>query len=377
MRVGTYNGGGDKQPARYLSFPLADRSSGKTIESASLSLYETWSWSCTAQPLTAPYGASAAVAAANTNVVDTKPAQGTDPVRAADGGEGVLLVVRGRGGPQRGCARARRSTWSARDREPGRDPDLRASESDNYGWKKFGSLESSTDPYITFTYNRAPNAPSTPTVSHSALYTPPGSSTATLFTSDAAPTFTSTVSDPDANNVRLQAEVYTDNQGSPGALVGTVCTGTTYTAPGPVSCHYGTLTDNTTYQVRTRAQDDQGAYGAWSAWTTFVTALGATPAPTVTCDPPYTTSGMWTSQPPATDVSCTITAAGTGGAVPGWIRYAVDGASPTTTVITPSADPQVAKVTVTVPASQGGHRVQARAVSRAQQSSTETDFALG
>jgi hypothetical protein len=33
---------------------------------------------------------------------------------------------------------------------------LSASETDSYGWKKFYSVESSQDPYITFTYNRKP-----------------------------------------------------------------------------------------------------------------------------------------------------------------------------------------------------------------------------
>ena len=48
IRVGTYNGGVDAVRS-FLTFPLASFS-GKQIKSASLSLYEFHSWSCTATP---------------------------------------------------------------------------------------------------------------------------------------------------------------------------------------------------------------------------------------------------------------------------------------------------------------------------------------
>lgn len=62
LRVGTYNGGVDAVRS-FLSFPLASVK-GKQIVSASLSLYEYHSWSCTARPF---YVYNAYAASSSTN----------------------------------------------------------------------------------------------------------------------------------------------------------------------------------------------------------------------------------------------------------------------------------------------------------------------
>ena len=80
---------------------------------------------------------------------------------------------------------------------------LSASETDNYGWKKFASSETTTDPYITFTYNRKPNAASAPVlVAPQSFQFTPVSGTTSWFTTADRPTFTSTATDPDGASVQ-------------------------------------------------------------------------------------------------------------------------------------------------------------------------------
>lgn len=249
LRVGTYDGGGDKYRS-FLTFPLASFA-GKDIKSASLSLYEFHSWSCTAKPfyLYNAYGASASTNWSN------QP--------AAVSQYGSLTVAKGFSSS---CAAGRVSVpitglidaWSASASSAGAVR-LHASETDSYGWKKFYSLESSQDPYITYTYNRKPNLAAQPSVSGANAYTAPGSSTSMLFTNKARPTLTTVVTDPDGNAVYSNIQVHSNTTGS--ALVTNCVTSRApYTASGATaSCTLASdLADNTTYYLRASAGDDQG-----------------------------------------------------------------------------------------------------------------------
>lgn len=370
LRVGTYDGGGDKYRS-FLTFPLASFK-GKDIKSASLSLYEFHSYSCTAKPF---YVYNAYAASTSTN-------WSNQPAAIAQ--QGSLTTAKGYSSS---CAAGRVSVgitalidaWSGSASTAGALR-LHASETDSYGWKKFYSVESSQDPYITFTYNRKPNLAAQPSVSGANTYTAPGSSTPMLFTNKARPTLTTVVTDPDGNGVFSNIQVHSNTTGS--ALV-TYCltSRAPYTASGATaSCTVGTdLADNTTYYLRASSGDDQGlSNGGWSSWRTLYVSRTAPPAPTITC--PGYSNGAWTDTPPASDVTCTISAPGVSGTyvAPGYVDLTVDGVKQARVTITPSNDATVAKTTWKfLRTSNGPHTITAVAVSRSLLSSPPKSFGMG
>ena len=370
LRVGTYNGGGDK----YRSFLKFDFSSYKNLDitAASLSLYEFHSYSCTAKSFYV-YSSGATDSSTTWN---TQPSVGSQ--------YGSLSVAKGYSSS---CAGGRVSVpvtglvdyWSNNAYTTGWLR-LSASETDSYGWKKFYSVNSSQNPYITFTYNRKPNLAAQPSVSGANTYTAPGSSTPMLFTSKARPTLTTVVGDPDGSGVYSNIQVHSNTSGT--ALVSNCVTSKApYTASGATaSCTLATdLADNTTYYLRASAGDDRGlSNGGWSPWRTLYVARSAPPAPTVTC--PGYTNGAWTDTPPASDVTCTISAPGVPGTyvAPGYLDLTVDGVKQARLTLTASNDPAVAKTTWKFArTANGAHTVTAVALSRSLLSSPASTFGMG
>ncbi|NMM22186.1 MAG: DNRLRE domain-containing protein, partial [Phycicoccus sp.] len=372
LRVGTYNGGVDAVRS-FLTFPLASIK-GKQIQSASLSLYEFHSWSCTARVfyVYSAYGASSATNWSN------QPAAPTS--------YGSLTTAKGYSSS---CAAGRVSVpvtslvaaWSGSTSTAGAIR-LHASETDNYGWKKFYSLESTQDPYITFTYNRKPNAASAPTLQAppATSFTPLGSTTPMLFTTDSTPQFSSKATDPDANTVAMTTEVHTSTTTTSSTLKASCATA--LVASGATgSCSPTTaLADSTTYYARTAVKDQLGLWnGTWSPWTTFYTSWSTPPVPVIACPAPFT-DGWWQDQPPTTDITCTVTAAGVPGnyATPGYIDLTVDGVAKARVKIVVSNDPNVAKTTVVVSkALPGGHTITAVSVARTLKVSAAKTYSFG
>jgi hypothetical protein len=370
LRVGTYNGGGDKYRS-FLKFAFTNFKN-LDIASASLSLYEFHSYSCTAKPFYV-YSTAATDASVTWN---TQPGASTQ--------YGSLTVAKGYSSS---CAAGRVSVpitglvdyWAGNAYTTGWLR-LSASESDTYGWKKFYSVESSQDPYITFTYNRKPNAASAPT-----LQSPPGTSYVNsgngvtyLYTSDSTPQLSSKATDPDASTVAMTIEVHNSTTTSSTSLKST-CT-TAYVASGATGSCSSTsaLADNTVYYARTAVKDDRGLWnGTWSAWTTFRTAIAAPPAPVISCPAPYT-NGSWNDTVPSSPVPCTITAAGTGTTAPAYIWYSLDGAADVKKPITPSSDPTLARISVSVPNTSGAHTLKAYTWSTANiRSATTPSWSFG
>jgi large repetitive protein len=222
LRVGTYNGGVDK----YRSFLKFGFTNFKNLDiaSASLSLYEFHSYSCTAKPFYV-YSSAATDASVTWN---TQPAASTQ--------YGSLSVAKGFSSS---CAAGRVSVpitglvdyWAGNAYTTGWLR-LHASETDTYGWKKFYSVESSQDPYITFTYNRKPNAAAAPTLDAATTpsYVDPRDGLTYLFTTDSTPQFSSKATDPDGSAVSVTFEVHStmNRPGSGGDRQGvapTVCEG--------------------------------------------------------------------------------------------------------------------------------------------------------
>ncbi|MEP7369389.1 MAG: DNRLRE domain-containing protein, partial [Dermatophilaceae bacterium] len=378
LRVGTYNGGGDKYRS-FLNFPISTLQ-GKQVQSATLSLFEFHSYSCTATPF---YVSSAAPAAGASTSWSNQPTAGTS--------YGSASVAKGFSSS---CAGGRVSvpltsmlqSWAGTGWSNGTIR-LHASESDSNGWKKFYSLESSQDPYLTYTYNRKPNLAAAPSLQSppGTSFTPIGSSTPMLFTTDPTPTLRTTISDPDGSGVYSNIEVHTDTTGA-SKVANCVTSKSPYTPSGGVaSCSLPTaLANNGTYYLRASAGDEKTlSNGAWSAWTKFYTAYTNPPAPAVTC--PGYTNGAWSDTAPGADVVCTVTAAGAPGdyATPGFVDLSVDGVALDRRKIPVSNDPNVAKTTITIPRLKpdktpnvGAHLISATAVARTLKTASTT-FGFG
>jgi hypothetical protein len=379
LRVGTYNAGGDKYRS-FLNFPITS-AHGRDIVSASLSLYEFHSYSCTAKPF---YVWSVPPTASSSTSWDNQPGAVTQygSLSAAKGFSSSCAAGRVNvpvTSLVQAYADSSSSTASIR---------LHASETDTAGWKKFYSLESSQDPYITYTYNRKPNTASAPTLgAPAASYLDPRYGTTSVFTSAAKPVLSTRTTDPDGNGYTATIEVHSSTAGTAASKV-TYCTTPRSSSPytwtpsgGTASCTLGTaLANNTQYYVRAAVADDQALWNdTWSPWTMFYTAFNNPPAPTVSC--PGYTNGTWTDTAPGADVTCTIKATGVTGdyATPGYLDLVVDGVARPRLKISPTNDPAVVATTVTIPkTAQGAHSIVATAVARTlRTTSTTTTFGWG
>lgn len=363
LRVGTSDGGSSIVARSFLNF--ANSFTGKDIKSASLSINETWSYSCTAKTVTAYKSGTAS----------TSTRWSAQP-SVTTSASGSLSVAKGYSSS---CPDARISipvtniadAWSATSATTVALR-LSASETDSYGWKKFASRETSTDPYITYTYNRKPNAGSAPTVTPGYSYTPPGG-TAAVYTSALKPTLKATATDPDGNMVLFKIEVHSSKSGS--ALV-TSCTTALVASGSTGSCTLATnLTNNTEYYARTAVQDDQGLWnGTWSPWTTFRVGTTKPNAPTITCSP-YS-NGDTLADVPTAPISCTVTAPGASWSAPSSIKVSKDGGAAASVAITPSSSASVAKAPVSIANTKGTRTLSITAVSPAQIASDATTFTV-
>lgn len=365
LRVGTSDGGSSIVARSFLNFPLSSIQ-GKQIMSASLSIYETWSYSCTARAVTAY---SAGPAASTSTRWTNQP--------TVLGSASSLTVAKGYSSS---CAAGRISIpitgivqdWAATTWANG-TLRLSASETDNLGWKKFASRETSNDPYITYTYNRKPNPGAAPTITPGYSYTPP-SGTAAVYTSALKPTLKSTATDPDGNKVLFKIEVHSNQTGS--ALV-TSCTTALVASGGTGSCVIpANLTNNTEYFARTAVQDDQGLWnGTWSTWTTLRVGASQPAAPVISCPSPYL-DGDTVATVPGSPIACTVTAVGTSWSAPSAIKVSKDGGTAASVPITPSSNTTTAKATVTIANTSGTRQLSVVAVSPAQVSSTNTNYVV-
>lgn len=364
-KAGTYDGGGHIART-FLGFPQTNFV-GRHILSASLVMDNWYSGSCTAGNVYAwqitsnwsstalTWGAQPSISSSND--VAYSPAHGYSS--SCPEGNATWNIT------------AMAQAWSngaARD-----GIELRAgSETNIYSWRRYRSSNYATTskrPYITATFNSYPGTPTAPTVSQVSSYTPPGG-TAANYTSNNKPTYSTVVSDADGGTVRAGIYIYTSPTGS---LV-TSCT-TPYVASGTTaSCTPSYTLSNATYYVKAKAYDGTDDGLSYSSWSPFTVASGTPAAPVITC-PPYT-NNSWTTPPPSSPVSCTISAAGSGTPAPGKISYTIDGTT-TIATITQSTDPNVAKVNVTVSNVSGLHAISATAISPAGVSSTASSLQFG
>ncbi|MGQ0465112.1 MAG: DNRLRE domain-containing protein [Sporichthyaceae bacterium] len=368
------NNGAGQVARSFLRFPIT-AVMGKKIMSASLNLYATHSWSCSARSWEVW----------NTARPDTDASWSDQPAWNSK-----IVASSTTKGYSSSCANGWTSvdiksaveTWAASSSDANRGLGLRAtSESDEYAWKKFSSNNGSNPPYISYTWDRPPGTPQKPTIDGAVSFAPPSGGSSIPYTTDRTPMFTTSATDADKNTVRYGFEVRASSSDT--APVVDWCRTaesppTGYVASGtPDGCAIDTqLSDNTRYWVRTRAFDGF-VYGPWSSMYEFRVGAAQPAQPTVACVSPYDHQS-WFALAPAGNIGCTVTLTGTGYSSPGWVRIAVDGGTELRTKINPPSG--TTTFAVQVPATLGRHSVIARAESpagRLSVASAKYEFGFG
>lgn len=339
----------------FLNFPTAPFA-GKDIVSSHLSLYQYGAMTCTPTAI----NVHSADPASTSTTWTAQPATGTTVLGTATVAKGFSSA----------CASGRISVpmtalakqWAGSSAATVGLALKAGNESDVNHWKRFGSSESGTDPFVSFTWNRKPNAPATVEPSEAVAYAAPDETTSSLYSPSLRPWVRTKATDPDGNTVKYIFEFYTGS-GPTFSLKGT-CTSSVYASGTTAGCRPATdLPDNTLLYIRAKANDGR-VDGPWVNYNQRLrTGAVAPPEPVVTCPSPYDEYDKWHDTAPTADVVCTITATGTGYNAPGYLRLIVDGKQPTTNVpggaagqirITPSSDPAVAKWDVTFPKDKAG-----------------------
>lgn len=298
LKVGTYDGGTTKARS-FLAFSSSGFK-GFDVTSASIKVWEHYSHSCTARTLYA-YDASGITEDVTWN---SPPTMGT--------------TVRGSVSAAKGYSSSCAAGWvsvpvtadvqgHAEDGYSTLGFMLRANESDSYGWKRFNSQEGDHPPYLSVTYNRKPNAASSPTISSGGV-----SVGGTWYTNVKRPQLKSVASDPDGSTVEMTMEVHNVPTSQTSLTLLASCS-TAYVAsnsPDGTCILNADLPDNTTVYARTKVRDDRGLWnGTWSPVQTIKTAAATPPTATVDCPLGYE-NGKWVDSPAGGSVQCTITAPG-------------------------------------------------------------------
>ncbi|MFC7500471.1 DNRLRE domain-containing protein, partial [Nocardioides sp. GCM10030258] len=246
-----------------------------------------------------------------------------------------------------------------------------------YFSREYGSYQ----PKMVVTYNLPPNTPSGVTAKQVTSYAPDGGSAAT-YTWTNRPTFTAKVSDPDGGLVQPVFRAFASTSLT-SADLGT-CTAPLVASNTTSSCTLPTLPANTTVYVRAKARDSRslhagGSLAATAGWTAPVELRVAATKPNpavISCPTPYANQS-WATTAPTADVTCTITAAGTGHSAPGTVRWSLNGVVQDTVKITPSSTPSTTAFTVTIPKSEGGYQISAIAIGRGGVLADESTYSFG
>lgn len=353
------NNGSGQVARTFMNFDAASFK-GKQITSASLSLLETHSWSCTAKPWSS-YDAGLATTATRWTAqpsIGAKRATSAQTVGASsacpDGRVSIDMT-------------AQAKAWSASTAtQVGMM--LRADdEADPYGWKRFYSNDSSYRPVIGLFYDRAPAAPALPSVGNSAVV---GGKT---FIAYPTPSVTGVVpSDADGNQVKVDYSRMT----SSGSGYGDLLCSTGYRAPGTTaSCTSATLADNDHGWIRARANDSM-LPSAWSGAKEYWVTLSPAPAPTIRCE--KSANGSWSDT--VTSELCYVTATAqqaTSNSAATAIRWSVDGGPEKITPITQPTTTTPQTIHFGVGGTAGWHTVTAIAQSPVGRQSAKVTYSFG
>ena len=358
LKAGTYDG--TNVARSYLSFSSTPFKNVKVM-SATLNLYETWSYSCTASGLEVW----------NSGTVSSSTRWSSQPTLYAK--QGSVTVAKGFNST---CA----AGWvnipiTSLAQEWTTNPSstlsimLRAtSETSTVGWKRFASSESTTPPSITFTYDRKPNQASMPVVANTGTYNN------ISYAWKKRPDLSTTATDPDGNRVRANIEVHTSTTASTSTLV-TECNTPLGASGQTLSCTPAAdLPDNKTLYVRAAVADEVGLWnGTWSPWKTVKTAQTKPSTPQITCN---VASGSWSETKPSDSLSCSVVISqALTNSSPITVRYMVDGAT-TETLLAVAQGPRTVALPA-IPFTQGAHQIRVRVSSPSTMASDPVTFQTG
>jgi hypothetical protein len=258
LKAGTYDGGGDIARS-FLRFDISD-ARGTHVLTATLSLYEHWAWSCNARAV--DVRRIQEDWSSSTVTWNNRPSIGS-------GDWDTLNVAKGY--EPGGCADARIEFDGLDDLVQRWADNVYANdglavvadnETDNYGWKKFNSVNGANNPKLTVTYNRFPTitglTPAAGTINTSATRT--------------TPTLSAVYNDPDSGDVgHVDYQVCSNSTCTVVEASGSgpnVSPGTT----SPWTVPAGELTSGTEYWWRARS-DDGVDVSAWTSTRSYVPDL--------------------------------------------------------------------------------------------------------
>ena len=330
--------------------------SGTKVLGATLKLYEFWSWSCSARQVNIYRATSNWSGSVTWN---TRPSTNGFLQASAN-------VAKGH---DSGCP----AGWVNFDLQglaqawaDGSVPNYgfyvqAASETDNYGWKKFHSYNyGSNVPVLTVTYNSYPNTPTNrSTVPATACVT----GTSRPWINTTTPTLKAVVSDPDGGSVYGNFDVWPT--GGSGSVWSGTSAAVTSGGTAAKAVASGVLANGGTYSWRVRGYDGSLYSKSWTSWCEFTvdTTKPVAPGISSTAYP----QGQWNLAGGAG--TFTFTSSDTGSGVSSW-RYWLDSAAPST-----ASGGSPTSVQVTPP--NGWHTLHVQAVDKAGNLSQESLYSFG
>ncbi|WP_198026021.1 DNRLRE domain-containing protein, partial [Cellulomonas bogoriensis] len=292
LRIGTHNGGS----ARARSFLTVGTSAikGKHVTSAELRLYQYHSWSCTAREwqvwqtgtasTSTRWGSQPSWTKRWHTSTDTRGYSSS--CSAGWSSVGITSLARewaGASGTTHGVG-------------------LRAaSETDNFGWKRFNSGNASSGkPTIVVNYNSYPGTPSSAEIASGHFQWYPSSSDPdrVLYVKSTKPTFSAVVSDPDGGNVRARFDILSGSTLVWDKLSGTSVASGSRSTFKPTSSTPA-LVEGRTYSARVWGYDGSLHSEKSRAMPTFIVDTTAPAVPTVTAS--AYTDGQWYDPAPASN----------------------------------------------------------------------------
>ncbi|WP_188898507.1 RHS repeat-associated core domain-containing protein [Microlunatus endophyticus] len=371
LKFGNNGQSPDRVARTYMAFSTT-AIQDKSITSASLSLYGTYTRSCAARSWSSWNAGVGTTATRWTNQPWV-----SDKYGSSTQSKGYQSACPN--GTMKIDMTSQLQMWSHSSTNP-RGILLRADdETDASNWKEFDSSETTHPPVLRWSYSRPPGSTATPTASPWRSYAPGGTGTSSYYyTSDATPQVTAVMAtDADGDVMRGRFFAFDNSSTTDEADKISSCAGGSYVAAGTSSsCSLGAaLPANSTVWIRAKSEDSTGANGPMSAARQLRIATVVPAKPVISC--PGLTNNSWTSTGPSTTTTCTITAAGTGFSAPSTIKWSVDGKAYTSTAITQSSSTSTAKTTASIPSTSGGHKISAYAINPAGLSSSEAVFQAG
>ncbi|MDQ1683512.1 MAG: hypothetical protein QOC82_249, partial [Frankiaceae bacterium] len=270
LKSGTFDGGTDKARS-FIHFAGINALDGKVINSATVKVFENWSFSCTAEPVNLYRVTQSWTGTGLHSYPGWSLGALIDQVTAAHGYTSCPT-----GAYVNFDATTAMKDWASNTWANDGVALVAPSETNDYEWKKWDSVQGTNDPEIVVNWEDPDTAPGRPAGRSVGGNT--CSPCTDPITADTTPALTGNTTDADADTIEYFFEVYPGWLTSVDASGNASVSGVTASATG----HTGYVASGTTgtwtttpaladgkYSYRVRAYDSQ-LYGVWSAgWVNF------------------------------------------------------------------------------------------------------------